>query len=160
MKGQTVYLSEQQLVDCSGTYGNHGCNGGFNYNGLAYIKDRGITTSAAYPYTAKTQTCQTQGGAYHISNYASAKGCPGIQDAVQGRPIGVSADATNWNKYTSGIFNNCATNINHDIMLVGYTSTYWKIKNSWGTGYGEQGYIRLAPGNTCGICLDRSPWPV
>jgi C1A family cysteine protease len=61
LKGQTVSLSEQQLVDCSRgkPYHNEGCNGGFNYQGLAYVKDKGITTTSAYPYTAKDGACKT-----------------------------------------------------------------------------------------------------
>ena len=157
-KGQIVNLAEQQLVDCSKSYGNDGCNGGFNYKGLAFVKDHGITTTANYPYTAKTQTCKTNSGDFKISSVQTAKGCANVQTAIQSRPIGVSADATNWSKYGSGIFNNCGRNLNHDILLVGLTSTYYKIKNSWGASWGENGFIRLALGNTCGICDDFSPW--
>lgn len=157
-KGQTVNLSEQQLVDCSKSYGNEGCNGGFNYKGLAYVKDNGITTTAAYPYTAKTGTCKVQGGSFKITSVPTAKGCTNVASAIQLRPIGVSADATNWSKYASGVFSNCGRNLNHDILLVGLTSTNYKIKNSWGSTWGEQGFIRLALGNTCGICDDLSPW--
>lgn len=57
-KGQKVSLSEQQLVDCSSSYGNEGCNGGFNYQGLAYVKDKGIASESEYAYTAKTQKCK------------------------------------------------------------------------------------------------------
>ena len=53
MKGNSVNLAEQQLVDCSRKYGNAGCNGGFNYQGLAYVKDHGITYTSQYPYIAK-----------------------------------------------------------------------------------------------------------
>ena len=157
-KGQTVDLSEQQIVDCSKSYGNDGCNGGFNYKGLAYVKDHGLTTESAYPYTAKTGTCKTNSGAFKIAGVSTVKGCTQVQTAIQSHPIGVSADATNWSRYSSGIFNNCGRNLNHDILLVGYTSTYYTIKNSWGTTWGEKGFIRLAPGNTCGICDDLSPW--
>ena len=145
-------------MDCSGKYGNEGCNGGFNYQGLNYVKANGITTESAYPYTAKTQTCKTTGGSFKISGVTTIKGCTNLQTAIQSHPVGVSADATNWSRYSSGIFSNCGRNLNHDILLVGYTSTYWKIKNSWGTSWGEQGFIRLAPGNTCGVCDDLSPW--
>jgi C1A family cysteine protease len=81
-----------------------------------------------------------------------------LAQAIQSHPVGVSCDATNWSRYSSGIFNNCKTNLNHDILLVGMTSAYYKVKNSWGSSWGEQGFIRLAPGNTCGICIDKSPW--
>lgn len=68
MKGKSVNLSEQQLVDCSHKYGNEGCNGGFNYKGLAYVKDHGITTTSAYAYTAKTGSCKIDGGDFKISS--------------------------------------------------------------------------------------------
>ena len=160
MKGQSVSLSEQQLVDCSKKYGNAGCNGGFNYQGLAYVKDNGIASTSAYPYTAKTGACRTDGGSFKIADVSSAKGCPGIATAIQSRPIGVSVDANNWSHYASGIFNNCKTSLDHDVLLVGATDEYWKIKNSWSASWGEKGFIRLAPGNTCGVCQDKSPWPV
>ena len=86
---------------------------------MAYVKDRGITTTAKYAYTAKTQSCQADGGSFRITSVLTAKGCPGVQTAIQSRPIGVSADATNWSKYASGVFSNCATSLNHDILLVG-----------------------------------------
>jgi cathepsin L len=157
-KGQKVSLSEQQLVDCSKSYGNDGCNGGFNYQGLAYVKDNGIASEGEYAYTAKTQACKAKGGSFKISNVITTTGCDALAKAIQLHPVGVSCDATNWSRYSSGIFNNCKTNLNHDILLVGMTSAYYKVKNSWGSSWGEQGFIRLAPGNTCGICIDKSPW--
>uniref|UniRef100_A0A1J3JDG4 cathepsin L n=3 Tax=Noccaea caerulescens TaxID=107243 RepID=A0A1J3JDG4_NOCCA len=157
-KSQTVNLSEQQLVDCSKSYGNDGCNGGFNYKGLAYVKDHGITSQSDYPYTAKTGSCRIQGGSFKIAGVTTVKTCANVQAAIQSHPLGVSADATNWSRYSSGIFNNCGRNLNHDILLVGYTSNYYTIKNSWGATWGEKGFIRLAPGNTCGVCDDPSPY--
>lgn len=62
MKGHPILLSEQQLVDCSRKYGNFGCSGGENYQGLAYVKDHGITTEALYPYKAHNENCRSDGG--------------------------------------------------------------------------------------------------
>ena len=64
----------------------------------------------------------------------------------------MAVDATNWSPYRSGVFSNCAGNINQAVLLVGVAAGAWKVKNSWGTGWGEAGYIRLGSGNTCGIC--------
>lgn len=151
-------LSEQQLVDCSRLYGNMGCNGGFNTMGLAYVRDHGITDTQSYPYVAKNQECKVHGGSFKISKVHEVIGCNNLQNAIQKRPIGVGVDATKWSLYSSGIFNNCGKHIDHNVLLVGLTSTYYKIKNSWAASWGEKGFIRLALGNTCGICDDPSPW--
>ena len=68
-------------------------------------------------------------------------------------------DATNWSPYRTGVFDNCGASINHGVLLVGVVGGAWKIKNSWGTGWGEAGYIRLAGGNTCGVCAYAGVFP-
>lgn len=66
----------------------------------------------------------------------------------------MAVNAKNWQLYSNGVFNNCPTSseVNHEIFLVGFTSSYWRLKNSWGPHWGEYGYIRIKLGNTCGIC--------
>lgn len=48
-------------------------------------------------------------------------------------------------------FSNCGTTINLGVLLVGFENGTWLVKSSWGTAWGESGYIRLANGNTCGL---------
>jgi len=151
----TFDLSEQQLVDCSRSYGNQGCNGGWPSNALKYVaaNNQGIALEGAYPYAGKDQTCKSNGGPFKITgSVLSASGCAGLQTAINTAPISVTVDATNWSPYRGGVFNNCGASINHAVLLVAYVGGVYKIKNSWGTGWGEQGYIRLANGNTCGVC--------
>jgi C1A family cysteine protease len=149
-----ISLSEQQLVDCSGIspYENNGCNGGYGVRALEYIKDFGQTTTDKYPYTARDGSCLTQTGSYRIFGVAEGAGCEEIEDLITRRPLAVRVDASNWHLYSSGIFSNCATNINHAVFMVGSSDTAWTIKNSWGPNWGEKGYIRLAKGNTCNVC--------
>ncbi len=81
-------------------------------------------------------------------------------------PVVVSVDASAWHNYESGVFNGCDYSANidldHAVTLVGYGSDdtngdFWLIRNSWGTGYGENGYIRIARESEplCGI--DNTP---
>jgi C1A family cysteine protease len=150
--GKLDNFSEQQLVDCSGTYGNQACNGGLMDNAFKFVKDHGITTEDAYPYKAVKQTCKTNSGDFKISGFTDVKNCNDLATAVTGRPVSVAVDATNWSPYKSGVFNNCKTSLNHGVLLVGITDQYWWVKNSWGASWGESGFVRLARGNTCGIC--------
>lgn len=151
--GSLQNFSEQQLVDCSGSYGNQACNGGLMDNAFKYVRDHGIVQETEYPYKAVKQTCQkTAGGPFKISGFTDIKDCNTLANAVAGRPISVAVDATNWSGYKSGIFNNCKASLNHGVLLVGVASDAWKVKNSWGASWGESGYIRVARGNTCGIC--------
>lgn len=150
--GTLKNFSEQQLVDCSTSYGNQACNGGLMDNAFKFVKDHGIVLEEEYPYKAVKQACAKTGGDFKISGFTDIKNCNDLASGLTGRPISVAVDATNWSAYKSGVFNNCATRLNHGVLLVGVTDQYWKVKNSWAASWGEQGFIRLARGNTCGIC--------
>jgi hypothetical protein len=158
-KSSSVNLSEQQLVDCSRPQGNQGCNGGWPSNALKYVQASGITTTAAYPYVAKDQACKVQGGSFKIGGQQSFSGCNGLTSGIAAHPLAVTVDATNWSPYKSGVFSNCQASINHAVLLVGVVGGSWKIKNSWGTGWGESGFIRLNGGNTCGLCAYAGVYP-
>ena len=150
IKGTSLDLSEQQLMDCS--QGSRGCNGGQPSYALTYIKANGITAESAYPYVTKVQACKSQGGSTKITGFTSYPGCNKLLAQINNTPISVTVDTTNWALYKSGVLKICAANRSQAVLLVGVVGGNWKLKNSWGAGWGEAGYIRLAPGNTCGIC--------
>lgn len=100
-----------------------------------------------------------EGGTTKLNSFLNTTGCDGLAQALKTSPVSIAADASNWKSYRSGIFNSCTEKVTQDALLVGVTTNYWKVKNSWGLGWGEYGYIRLAPGNTCGICGITGYWP-
>lgn len=155
---QTINLSEQQLVDCcTAAYDNAGCGGGNKDTAFLYIQQNRITTEANYPYKAQDGTCQPALAAaeptYGISGYKQVNAATSdLAAALKIQPIGISVDATNWSFYTGGVFSNCNnTTHNHAVLLVGLQDGNWLVKNSWGPNWGENGYIRLKNGNTCGL---------
>ena len=154
-------LSEQQLVDCSTSYGNNGCNGGWMGSAFQYVIDNGITTEQDYPYAAQDGNCQKEGGSFKISNFVSVPegDADQLKSAVEGRPVSVALDSSNFQFYESGVFNDCGEEPNHGVLVVGYSSNEWVVKNSWSEGWGENGYIRLSMGNTCGL-LNFAVYPV
>lgn len=130
---------------------------------FAYTQSNGLNTNAAYPYTSgngTTGTCNTaqaSKGTYKISSYTNvAASNSALQTAISLKAVSVGVDATNWQNYKSGVFTNCASNVNHGVIAVGYTSSYWYVRNSWGTGWGQNGYIELALGDTCGLANSAS----
>lgn len=158
LKGELQSFSEQQLVDCAGIlYGNQGCNGGLMDGAFRYVKKEGISHEEDYPYTAKKGTCDKKVKKdFKINGYVDIKDCTTLANSITGRPISVAVDASNWSPYKSGIFDNCKTGLNHGVLLVGITDSFWVVKNSWGTTWGEKGFVRLARGNTCGLCNQAS----
>lgn len=71
------------------------------------------------------------------------------------QPIAVGVDANNMKDYKGKIFSNCGTNLSIAMELVSISTKYWKLKASWGTAWGEEGYIRISSNaNTCGVCQD------
>jgi cathepsin L len=171
--GKLVSLSEQQLVDCSASFGNQGCNGGLMDNGFKYIQANGICSEADYPYTGVGGTCQkTCTPAVHISGYTDVptKNLDALETAAASTPVSIAVDASGlgWQLYSGGIYKGglipCGTSLDHGVLLVGYDTSdkaYWKVKNSWGNTWGESGFIRLAKttgtgSGTCGLALQPS----
>ncbi|KAM6910416.1 uncharacterized protein FYW49_012343 [Xenentodon cancila] len=165
--GKLVDLSPQNLVDCSTKYGNHGCNGGFMHYAFMYvIENQGIDSDASYPYAGQDQDCRYK-AMYRATNCSAYNFLPeGDEGALKEAiatigPISVAIDARRprFAFYRSGVYDDptCTQNVNHAVLAVGYGTLsgqdYWLVKNSWGTGFGEQGYIRMArnKNDQCGI---------
>ena len=88
------------------------------------------------------------------SLFITTRGCGDLKAQLNESPIALSVNIQNWQLYKSGIFDNCGSDLTHDILLVGMDESSWRLKNSWGVTWGENGYIRLKTGDTCGICSD------
>ncbi|PIM98523.1 Cysteine proteinase Cathepsin L [Handroanthus impetiginosus] len=175
--GNLISLSEQQLLDCN-TY-NDGCGGGYMEHAFQFIMQNGITAYENYPYQGSQNFCNSQ--AFKLSprvlisgyEYVPKNSESALLQAVANQPVSVSIDAScdYFIHHKSGIFSeSCGTNLNHAVTFVGYgvdqdTGTkYWLVKNSWGTSWGENGYMRLqrdvdAPEGLCGVAMHPS-YPV
>jgi C1A family cysteine protease len=173
--GVLTSLSEQQLVDCSTAQGNQGCNGGLMDDAFQYIiSNGGLTTEAGYPYTATgPNTCNVQTPlASTITSYCdvSQGDESALVDAVAQQPVSVAieADQSCFQFYSGGVMSDpsCGTQLDHGVLAVGFGvdggQKYWNVKNSWGSSWGNNGYIMLGrqvdgqPSGVCGIALSPS----
>jgi C1A family cysteine protease len=172
--GKLVDLSEQELVDCATgfSYGSHGCNGGQMEGAFKFIIENGQCALSSYPYTAKDGTCQKCSAVTHISSCSDVKPNDQIslKAAVAQQPVAVaiSADTKLFQSYSSGVItsSSCYTSLDHGVLIVGYGTEngqdYWLVKNSWGTTWGDNGYVKIARSSStndpgiCGISMDSS----
>ncbi len=188
--GTLKSFSEQNLVDCDnlrngGT--DHGCNGGwmddaFNWvkknGGLAYENDYTYVSGTSQTANTCVQEKYTKDPKVTPSGYVdvAANSDAAFMSALAQQPlsIAIEADQTSFQLYKSGVFTGaCGATLDHGVLAVGYGTDstlgldFYKVKNSWGTGWGEGGYIRLVRGNTtvndgagqCGI-LSAASYPV
>jgi len=98
---------------------------------------------------------------FKISNYNTGANEADLLTGVTANPTTVLVDASRWQMYKSGVFTGpCGTQVNHATVVVGANDQAWIIKNSWGTAWGEAGYIRVARGqNLCAIGTQPA-WPL
>jgi C1A family cysteine protease len=160
--GKLEKFSEQQLVDCAYiSYGNYGCNGGLEDNAFKYYETNDAMLESTYPYTARKGACQydaSKATNVEVSKYldVASENVSQLKAAVgqQVTSIAIEADQAVFQLYSTGIFDSakCGTNLDHAVALVGYGDNYWILRNSWGTSWGEQGYMRVAMQDGAGVC--------
>jgi len=158
---QTI-LAPQQIVDCDTK--DLGCDGGDTPTAYAYVMSAGgLELETVYPYTAKDGKCHGTGPfAASLTSWKYANSKKNETQLLTAlatvAPISICLDAASWDSYKSGVLTKCGNKLDHCVQLVGYgtdsTSNldYWIVRNSWGTSWGETGYIRLERGkNLCGL---------
>jgi C1A family cysteine protease len=173
--GNLVSLSEQQFVDCDTV--DSGCSGGLMDNAFTFAKSNAICTEASYPYKATRGTCAaascTVGLAKGtVTGYkdVSPDSESAMMSAVSQQPVSIAieADKSVFQLYKSGVLqSSCGSSLDHGVLLVGYGTEdgtdYWKVKNSWGSSWGDAGYVKLLRGKggsgECGL-LKQASYPV
>ena len=161
--GKLVSFSEQQLVDCDNLRGggrDQGCNGGLMDNAFTWIgKNGGLCLETDYTYfsgdTQDEGTCQKTCSVYPGSDVIRFVDVPTSDDdqmmaAISQQPVAIAieADQREFQLYKSGVFTGkCGTSLDHAVALVGYTDSYYILRNSWGLSWGQSGYMYIGKGN-------------
>ncbi|XP_062996653.1 digestive cysteine proteinase 2-like [Elgaria multicarinata webbii] len=168
--GVLTPLSQQVLIDCSWGFGNHACDGGQEWFAYEWImKHGGIASAESYgPYMGQNGYCHcnqsepmaTVAGYVNVAseNVTSLKAA-----LFKHGPVAVSIDASHksFAFYSDGIYyepncGNRSMELDHAVLAVGYGDlqgeSYWLIKNSWSTYWGNDGYILMSmKENNCGV---------
>jgi len=171
-------LSEQNILDCTPNPnhcgGTGGCEGATVELAWDMIKQKGIATEKDYPYVSgssgRDYSCKKNIKPFtNITSYvnlASNQQQPILDALANIGPLAINVDASAWSGYRSGVYDGCNQknpDIDHVVQLVGYGTDkqygdYWLVRNSWGTGYGEKGYIRLKRESGTPRCgIDKKP---
>ena len=171
--GKLEKFAEQQLVDCDSQC--YGCGGGWAYAGFVYWESTPAILKSDYAYTARDGTCkvgQVAATETVVTGYTwvTPKSSSAAKAAIAQQPVSVAIEADQYvfQLYGGGVFDNtsCGTYLDHAVALVGYGSEngqdYFILRNSWGTSWGDEGYMKIADvGDSAGICgvLSEPVWP-
>jgi C1A family cysteine protease len=168
---QLTDISMQQIIDCSGFFGNKGCDGGLMTQTYGFTSMFGVEPLTNYGYAAEAGDCKQNSDNVLFRN-AGYEEVPqndslALKKAVAQQPVsvGIEASSLTVQLFKSGVLTGgCGTALDHAVLIVGYDvdksgQEYWIVKNSWGPKWGLQGYFNIAMGNqnsgmgVCGINL-------
>jgi C1A family cysteine protease len=156
LPGQELNLAEQVMVSCGGA---GSCGGGYVGSAANYIKSTGLPREECYTYTATNGTCSTacynwQSNSYKIAGWGYVATTAPTVDAIKNALVTYGPLVTTFEvysdffSYVSGIYQHTSGTYQggHAVLIVGFDDTEqsFKVKNSWGTGWGEAGYFRIA----------------
>ncbi|XP_067867859.1 digestive cysteine proteinase 2-like isoform X1 [Heterodontus francisci] len=171
--GYLIPLSQQMLIDCTWGFGNRACDGGLEWQTFEWImKHGGIADEESYgSYMGQNGFCHYNQSTLtaKLKSYTSVT--PGDSEALKmaifkNGPVAVGIDVSHksFRFYSSGVYfePKCGNNLgdlNHAVLAVGYGTlagqSYWLIKNSWSTYWGNDGYILMSmKDNNCGVATD------
>ena len=155
--GKKVTFSSQELIDCSKSYGNHGCKGGSVSNALKYAKDEGLNSSESYPYYARELGyCYSKDLGGRLSDgYTRLEGDVTALKAMIATtspvPVTINGDCKGFKEYSGGIYHQdstCPKVYNFSLLAVGYVDNveepYFILQNNLGTNWGIKGYIHIS----------------
>merc|ERR1712038_2144866 len=174
-------LSTQHITSCTPNElscgGTGGCQGSIPQLGFVYTQLFGLTKEEDYPYTSGnmgiTGNCKYSPNS--MDTLATVRGYETLPrnnlEAVMNHianvgPLSVAVAASAWSFYGGGVIDGCDYDknieINHAVQLVGYGTDasegdYWIIRNSWGPGWGENGFMRLKRESTAVCGTDDTP---
>jgi C1A family cysteine protease len=163
-------LSMQQITSCD-PY-DDGCGGGNPPTAYKYVMQAGgLDSYSSYPYQDglgqklpckfnKANIVAKISGWNYVSQSASQEANM-VTKLYQNGPVSVCVDASNWSSYTGGIYpaSACGKQLDHCVEAEGYntgsSTPYWIIRNSWGTSWGQKGYMNLQYGkDACGVAQE------
>lgn len=128
-----------------------------------YIEANGLDKAADYPYTGKDGKCNPTGKkTFTITGQKNAGTTEAsLQQAVSQQPVAVAVAVDfNFQFYFGGVLDKCGTQLNHGVLATGFQGTeFWRVKNSWGSSWGETGYIRIKYGSNLCHIADVADYP-
>jgi len=170
--GELIDLAPQQFVDCSHEEDSQGCNGGIMDGAFEHAIADGADALKDYNYAGKDGSCR-EANITAVAKFTAFKDVPkkdeeALAAALNVGPVSIAIKANGifFQFYDKGIFDHdtCTgedKDLDHGVLLIGYgtenNTDFWTVKNSWGEGWGESGYIRFAKGkNMCGVASSAS----
>jgi cathepsin L len=168
--GKLLQLSPQTYVNCvknpNGCGGTGGCEGATMELAFNLTAQTGIALESDLPYAGRDQTCKSYKAAVKVDGYVKnpTNDAKALETAVATKgPQSITVAAGSWQFYGGGVFHGCSkgmfadATLDHGVQLVGYTKDEWIVRNSWGAGWGEKGYIRVSRANDDKTFVDKKP---
>jgi len=172
--GKLLTLAPQTYVNCVKNPhqcgGTGGCEGATMELAFNMTRDSGIALEADLPYQGRDEKCAAYKAAVKVTGYVKnpVNDAKALETAVATKgPQAITVAAEPWQLYGGGIFSGCNKpglfrrkpniDLDHGVQLVGYTADYWIVRNSWGSFWGEKGYIRISRANDDKLFTDSTP---